>query len=139
MQKIVIDTNVIVSALIGSGHPRTILFDIVLGKKVQLFISTATFNEYVLVLNRDRFRKYPEFILNAEIVLNKIEQLAIKIDSDLKFNVVKDDPDNRFLELAVASKADFLITGNTNDFTFNEFGAIKIITPEAFINTFLRI
>lgn len=33
----------------------------------------------------------------------------------------------------------FLITGNTNDFTFNEFGAIKIITPEAFINTFLRI
>jgi predicted nucleic acid-binding protein len=51
-------------------------------------------------------------------------------------NIIKDEKDNRFLELAVASDADFLITGNTNDFTMNQYGKTKIATPEEFINTY---
>ncbi len=138
MQKIVIDTNVIVSSLIGRGSPKTIIYDIVFGRRVQIFISKETFSEYVIVLNRPRFKKYPEFILNAEIVLNKIEQLAISIKPTSKLNIIKDEPDNRFLELAVSSEADFLITGNTNDFTFSEYGSLKITTPEKFLSKYFK-
>ncbi|WP_409079688.1 PIN domain-containing protein [Salibacter sp.] len=48
---------------------------------------------------------------------------------------IKDQPDNRFLELAVASDADFLITGNTNDFTIDSVKKTKIVTPRQFGKT----
>ena len=37
-----------------------------------------------------------------------------------KFKIIKVEPDNRLLELAQISKADFIITGNTNDFTMDQ-------------------
>jgi putative PIN family toxin of toxin-antitoxin system len=78
MQRVVIDTNVIVSALIGSGYPRQIIYDFVFGKKVIVCYSSDAYAEYVEVLNRDRFSKYPEFVTKAEIILNKIEELSLK-------------------------------------------------------------
>jgi len=70
MQKIVIDTNVIVSALIGSSYPRQILYNLVLEKKVIVCTSPDVFKEYIEVLSREKFRKYPEFVAKAEIALN---------------------------------------------------------------------
>ncbi|OQX00871.1 MAG: putative toxin-antitoxin system toxin component, PIN family [Desulfobacteraceae bacterium IS3] len=127
MQKIVIDTNVIVSSLITKGYPFRILFDLVLEKKVLLCLSEAVWKEYMEVLNRKKFSKYHEFKINAEIVLSKIEELAVTYYPDVKLSVIKDEPDNRFLELAVFAKADFLITGNTNDFKLSEYDNVKII------------
>ena len=76
MQKIVIDTNVIVSALIGSGYPAQIIFDLVLGKKVIICSSFEVYAEYVL--HREKFAKYPEFVAKAEVVTNKIDELSLK-------------------------------------------------------------
>ena len=39
MQKIIIDTNVVISSLIGNSFPKQIVFDIILPKKVQLVLS----------------------------------------------------------------------------------------------------
>lgn len=113
MQKIVIDTNVIVAALIGSSFPRQILYYLV-------------------------FEKYPEFVTKAEIVLNKLYELSVKYIPSVKITAIKDDPDNRVLELAFTAQADFIITGNTKDFTFNQYEGISVVTPEQFINTFLN-
>jgi len=41
-----------------------------------------------------------------------------------------DDPDNRTLELAVTAQTDFIITGNTKDFTFCQYEGINVVTPE---------
>ena len=136
MQRIVIDTNVIVSALIGSGHPKKIIHDFVFGKKVIVCISAEIFAEYIEVLNRERFSKYPEFLTKAEIVLNKIEELSQKYFPEKAVTVIKDDKDNRFLELAEAADAEFLITGNINDFTMKQFGKTKIVSPEEYVNHF---
>jgi len=46
--------------------------------------------------------------------------------------IIEDEADNRFLELAQISKADFIITGNTNDFTMEKFNETKIITPKEY-------
>jgi len=47
-------------------------------------------------------------------------------------SVINDEPDNRFLELAAASNADFIITGNSNDFIMSEFKNTKIVSPKEF-------
>lgn len=133
MQKVVIDTNVIVAALIGSSFPRQILYNLVFEKKVIVCTSTELFKEYIEVLNRDKFRKYPELVTKAEIVLNKLYELSLKYIPSVKLTVIKDDPDNRVLELAVTAQTDFIITGNTKDFSFSQYEGISIVTPEQFI------
>ena len=134
MLKIVIDTNVIVSALIGSSFPRQILYNLVFEKKVLVCISTEVFREYIEVLGRDKFRKYPEFVAKAEIVLSKVYELSQKYIPSVKHSVIKVDPDNRVLELAVTAQADYIVTGNTRDFTFSEYEGIKIVTLELLIS-----
>jgi len=46
--------------------------------------------------------------------------------------IIKDEPDNRLLELAEISKADFIITGNTNDFTMKVYDKTRIVTPKEY-------
>ena len=53
MQKIILDTNVIVSALISNAVPTKILYDIVFKQLVEPCLSTEIFEEYVEVLGRD--------------------------------------------------------------------------------------
>ncbi len=134
MKKIVLDTNVIVSALIGNSYPRQVVFDYVLAKKVEILLSNAVFQEYVEVLRRPKFYQYPHFITKAEIVLNKLDELAVRSLTNLKLSIIKDEPDNRFLELAVGGGADFLITGNSRDFPPGSFESVKIVSPEEFVN-----
>jgi len=57
MLKIVIDTNVIVSALIGSNYPREILYNLVFEKKVLVCTSTDVFKEYIEVLKQRKIQK----------------------------------------------------------------------------------
>lgn len=128
MQKIVIDTNVIVSALIGSSYPRQILYNLVFERKVIVCLSPEIFSEYVEVLGRDKFRKYPEFVAKAEIVLSKIYDLSIKYLPATQIDLIEDDPDNRILELGFTAQVDYIVTGNTNDFTFSEQAMNKIGT-----------
>jgi uncharacterized protein len=133
MKKIVLDTNVIVSALIGSSYPRQIVFDYVLSKKVEILLSNPIFQEYVEVLRRPKFYQYPHFITKAEIVLNKLDELAVRSITDLKLSIIKDEPDNRFLELAVSGVADFLVTGNSKDFLLRSYESVRIVSPEEFV------
>ncbi len=44
-------------------------------------------------------------------------------------DIIKDNPDNRILELAKVSDADFIITGNIKDFDMNFFENTNIISP----------
>jgi len=132
MQRIVIDTNILVSSLITEGYPSQVINELVLAHKVSLCLSKAVWEEYVEVLKREKFSKYPSFKTNAEIVLGKIDDLALYFQPNLEIDAVKDKPDNRFLELAVFSNAEFLITGNTLDFIIDKFEEVKIVTPREY-------
>jgi len=72
MQKLILDTNVVVSALISNSIPTKILYELVLTEKVKTCLSEEVFAEYVEVLNRDKFAKFTNFKTNAEVVLNKL-------------------------------------------------------------------
>ena len=69
MQKVILDTNIIVSSL--KSYPYFIVFDRVLEGYVQICLSKALFDEYCEVLSRSKFSKIPNFEVNANIVLNR--------------------------------------------------------------------
>lgn len=132
MQKVIIDTNVLISALIQRNFPFFILDHCIFGNQVSVVISEELLEEYLRVLNRPKFSKYPDFIGKAEFVLSQLETRAQRYFPKEKVDIIADAPDNRLLELALESQADFLITGNTQDFTMREFYGTRIVTPKEF-------
>jgi putative PIN family toxin of toxin-antitoxin system len=132
MQKLILDTNVIVSALISSSIPSKILYELVLTRKVEICLSEEVLAEYVEVLNRDKFSKFVNFKTKAQVVLNRLREIATFYQTDRKIEVLTDTSDNKFLELAAVSSADYLTTGNTLDFTTTEFEYTKILTPREY-------
>ena len=129
MQKIVVDTNVLVSALIQKSYPYFIINEIFIEKKVEFCVSNKLFEEYYEVLNRKKFTNYHHFIAKAETLLADIKAQAKMFDPKTKIKIIRDLDDNKLLELAAACKADFLITGNTNDFTMTKYRRTRIVTP----------
>lgn len=140
MQKLIVDTNVVVSALISSSIPSKILYELVLAEKVELCLSDEVIMEYVEVLNREKFSKFVNFKSNVEIVLNRLREVATFYQTDRKIYILSDTSDNKFLELAAVSSADYLTTGNTLDFNITEFEYTRILTPrEYWVGTHLKV
>ena len=136
MQKVIIDTNVLVSALIQRSYPYLIVYHCVLENLVEMCTSKELFEEYLDVLNRPKFSKYSDFLSNAEFVLAQIESRATNYFPKERFEIIDDKNDNRLLELASESNADYIITGNTNDFTMSSFKGTKIISPKDYWDNF---
>jgi putative PIN family toxin of toxin-antitoxin system len=132
MQKIVIDTNIIVSSLIQRGYPNLIINDLFIEQKFQLCISEELLAEYYEVLARPKFSKFPDFFIRAEALLVEIEAKATKYIPTITLDLISDDDDNMILELADECLADFVITGNTTDFTFPTYKQTKIVTPKEY-------
>jgi putative PIN family toxin of toxin-antitoxin system len=132
MHNIIIDTNVFVSALIQKSYPYKIVYELLIEDKVQLCISEKLLHEYYEVLHRPKFSIYKDFLIRAEMLLTIIALKSKKFISEIKLNIISDVKDNMLLELADICSADFLITGNTNDFTIPHYKKTKIVTPKEY-------
>lgn len=139
MQKIVIDTNVIVSSLIQHGYPNLIVKELFIEQKFQLCISDELLAEYYEVLARPKFSKFQDFFIRAEMLLVEIEAKATKYNPTITLNLISDDDDNMIVELADECLADFIITGNTTDFTFKTYKQSKIVTPKEYWDNYQPI
>ena len=132
MLKIIVDTNVFVSALIQRSYPYYIVNKVLSKEDFQLCLSKELFEEYFEVLNRNKFSKFPDFLQNAQVLLASIEQTAKMYKPSIRLKILTDLDDNKILELADISKADYIITGNTTDFTISHYKRTKIVTPKQF-------
>jgi putative PIN family toxin of toxin-antitoxin system len=132
MIKVIIDTNVLVSALIQKSYPYYIIQAIFTSNEVQICLSDELLKEYFHVLKRQKFQSFPDFVINAQLLLVDIEQIAVQYNPTTKLHILPDSSDNKLLELAETAKADFLITGNTNDFQIAEYKGTNIVTPKTF-------
>jgi putative PIN family toxin of toxin-antitoxin system len=129
MRRVVIDTNVMVSAYLG-GRLETIIVAWIEGKFV-LTVSNQIVNEYINVLSRPKF----------EIARAELDDFAALILSKAEFvvpgesiRVVEADPsDNKFLEAAVTGQADYIVSGDKHLRDLKEFRGIAILTPSAFL------
>ena len=132
MQRIIVDTNVLVSALIQRNFPYYILNEIFANNELELCVSDSLLQEYYEVLNRKKFSKFPDFVSNAQFILTEIEHVSKKFSPKTKIELISDKDDNKLLELARESKANFLITGNHTDFTMKDFEGTRIVTPKEY-------
>jgi putative PIN family toxin of toxin-antitoxin system len=132
MQKIVIDTNVIVSSLIQRSYPYRILYGLFVDDKISVCVSEGLMSEYYEVLSRPKFARFPDFFARAERLLADIDTKAIKFQPSTSIDLITDKDDNMLLELAEESQADFIITGNSNDFTFRHFKRTTIVSQKEY-------
>lgn len=119
MDRIVIDTNVFVSALLNqNGAPRDVL-RLALRRDVQPVFSAALFAEYEDVLARKSlFARSPIHASEREVLFDALLSVSewVRIHFLWRPNL-PDEADNHVIELAVASAAKALITANLADFT----------------------
>ena len=130
--RVVLDTNILVSALIGNSYPKQIIFDCILEQKIIVCISPQIMKEYKEVLNRPKFDKFKDFKKKSLILLDYFERIAEYHEPTIKLDFISDEADNRFLELAFTANAQYIVTGNFTDFNFSEYESIKIVSPKYF-------
>jgi putative PIN family toxin of toxin-antitoxin system len=129
----VIDTNVLVSSLIGqTGFSRKIFDDLIVVGKIKICISSAVFDEYKEVLLRDRFKKYVGFAGASIVLLDQIKKNGLWFEPKLSIDLLDDKDDNKFIELAVEAQAAYIVTGNSNDFVIKTYQGISIYSPKEF-------
>lgn len=127
---IVLDTNVIVSALINPyGVPGSIL-SLMIDEKLTLCYDARILLEYEEVLCRPKFRFDSEHVLVLLSVIRENGQAVIA--SAALIASVTDRDDQPFAQVAKASNASYLITGNSGHFP-NRIGDTKVVSPSVFI------
>jgi len=130
MIRVVVDTNVVVSAnLVDAGLPASIL-DLAANQKILICVSGDILVEYQEVLRRPRFKLALARIESSMALIRTTSKL---IKPRRILNVSPHEPDNRFYECAEAAKADFLITGNTKHFP-ESHKTTRIVSPREFID-----
>ncbi len=120
-----------VSAAIGKSYPMLVV-DKVFEANFELCISENALTEFERVLQYPKFIKKKAFKEKSENLLHNMKIFGTFYYPQFSLSVLKDKSDNKFLELAVEAKADYLITGNHLDFNIEVFQNVKIVSPKNF-------
>ena len=127
--RVVLDTNVLVSALISrEGAPGSLLSAV---KRTDLTLVTSTYQlkELQEVLGRDYLSPYirPE---EASDLLYNLESIGVLVTNLPQINLSPDPDDNPILATAMAGRADLVVSGVKKDMlALGQVGDIPIITP----------
>ena len=129
--KIIFDTNVLISAV---GWEGTSLQAVRRIASCTLLLSDEVLAEYRVVFGYRRFQ-FPQTKVNE--FLASLEKQAIMISPHpLNIPGCRDPTDDKFLSLASAGGADFLVTGDTDLLSLGDFGKTRIVTPAMFVALF---
>lgn len=129
--RVVIDTGVMVSAVLLPGSVPRQAFDVAVGTGT-LLISTATVSEMDAVLRRAKFDRYVPERLRLEFLAALVEH-AETIEISTTIRECRDQRDDKFLELAISGNATHLISGDNDLLVLNPFRRIAIVNPQAFL------
>jgi len=113
MIRVVVDTNIIVSALLQPLAPPARVFFMAINGSIQLCVSGSVYAEYEEVIRRPRLRR-DENVIAAP--LQTIRERALWVRPTEPIRACADPDDDIFLECAQAARAAYLVTGNIKDF-----------------------
>ncbi len=129
--RVVFDTNVLVSAILGPKSTPRRAFDLAIVKGTVL-ISQATLAELDEVLSRPKFIRYISTARRLEFLSAYICEASL-IDISQSIDACRDQKDNMFLEVAVCGQATVIVTGDGDLLALNPFQGIHVLSPEQFI------
>ena len=125
--RVVLDTNVLVSALIKAGKPRELILKIA-EKKVQVILSREILEEFVEITDEPRIGRYVR-VGDKITFLKAIGSIANLVKVRSKFKVVKEDPtDDIVLRTAHDGKAGYIVSGDRHLLSLKKFRKIRIVT-----------
>jgi uncharacterized protein len=130
--RIVFDTNVIVSALMFPPSAPRKAFNLAYSTG-KILASTATILELEEVLSRNKFQKYFSMEERIQFVARFFADAEI-IEIREKIIACRDRKDDKFLELAVNGKANYIITGDQDLLVLNPFQVIAIISVSDYLS-----
>ncbi|MGH7815441.1 MAG: putative toxin-antitoxin system toxin component, PIN family [Candidatus Binataceae bacterium] len=129
MIRVVLDTNVVVSAHLNGAGLEALVFDLATAGRVRLCVSASILEEYAEVLSRDKFKLPSELLAKSLARVRAAAQLVVPRRS---VAAASDPADNRFLECAEAARAGYLITGNRRHFPLR-WGRTRVVNAREFI------
>jgi uncharacterized protein len=112
--RIVIDTNVLISAALKPEGQQALVVQLVAFRAVELYVSEEVLAEYREVFSRPKFAHLGMKAVSHLLAL--LEREAIRVTPAERLTISKHDSDNRFYECADAAAADYIVTGNTKHF-----------------------
>ena len=126
--RIVLDTNILIGALITKGTPPDSLYQAWLKGEIELVTSTAQLAEVATVLARPRLRKYLDAD-EATAIVDNLDTRALVLDAPPDVNLSPDPKDNPILAAAIAAKADLIVSGDKKHMlALGEVEGIPIVT-----------
>ena len=126
--KVVLDTNVVVSALILKGRLSKLVELWQMGR-ITPVVSRETFDELRRVL------EYPKFSLPKDEIETILRQDILPFFEVVEevvsaAGVCRDPDDDKFLACAASAKVAFLVSGDKDLCSLRKFGSVQIVTPE---------
>ena len=131
--KIIIDTNVLISAVFFGGKPRAVVESVVSGQ-IQACASAEIVAEYWEVLNEMISRKQGTLRKNLfQFFINQME-MAEPVS---KVHVCRDPDDDKFISCAVEAGAFYIVSGDKDLLDIGQYEGVEMITAAEFCRRFL--
>jgi putative PIN family toxin of toxin-antitoxin system len=130
-KRVVFDTNILVSALVFPGGRGEAALRRIIDETDQLVLSRPIVDELLDVLAR-KFARDAEELAHLAVF---VTELAVVVAPKRRLRVVKDDPDNRILECAVAGRAEVIVTGDKALLALRLYDKIRIQTLREYLGT----
>jgi putative PIN family toxin of toxin-antitoxin system len=122
--KVVFDTNILVSALVFPDGRGEAALRRIIEEQDQLVISKPSLDELLGTLAR-KFSRDAEELAHIAVFLS---DLAVFVKPRRRLRVVKDEPDNRILECALAGRAEAIVTGDHALLALREYKSVRLIS-----------
>ena len=132
--RVVLDTNILIGALITKGTPPDKLYRAWLRGEIELVTSTAQVRELTDVLPRERLRKFLDAD-DAHAMVENIGARAVILDELPSVSLSPDPMDNRILATAIAGGVDLIVSGEKKHMlALRKIDGIRIVTARAAID-----
>ena len=128
--RIVIDTNVIASAIFFGGKPRK-LIELLMRHQLVAYASPEIINEYQETCD-ELVSRYP--VKPLLLPLNQIISVCRLIETHSKISVCCDPEDNKFIECAVDAGCIYIVSGDKDLLSIKEYDGIQIVTVADFLD-----
>ncbi|MBL8397735.1 MAG: putative toxin-antitoxin system toxin component, PIN family [Candidatus Accumulibacter sp.] len=129
-KSVVFDTSVLIAACLHLDREPAQIFSRTLLEH-DVFASAETFSELVSVLARDKFDVWKP--LEKRLMWARIfREAVILVEVPTPITECRDPKDNKFLELAVSAKADFIVSSDVHLLEMQPFRGIQILQLSSF-------
>src|SRR5262249_14413889 len=127
--KVVIDTNVVVSAALKDRDPQRVILFVVENADFQWVASPEILTEYINVLGRQKFGLPPEILARWHAVF---EASISVINVTEQVDLPRDPSDAKFLACALVAGAEYLVTGDKDFSTAHKIGNTTVLSVPQF-------